>query len=85
MFEKYICDISNYGKEFLELIKFSGPEASIKIDTSPMNKTKVNKKSHTKFTFSCNNFTSQIFFNKNKNVKRSVRCVLIDGFTSLHM
>ena len=34
-FEKYINTVSEYGPEFLELIKFAGPESSIKLDVIP--------------------------------------------------
>lgn len=78
--EKYIKNISKEGDEFLELLKFSGPESSIKIETSSLNKIRLNKSSRSKFNFKCNNFTSSLFFNKNNNTKRSVRCVLIEGF-----
>ena len=54
--EKYIKNISKEGEEFLELLKFSGPESSIKIETSSLNKIRLNKSSRSKFNFKCNNF-----------------------------
>ena len=79
-FEGYVKKISKDGIDFLNILKFSGPESSIKIDTTNSNKFRVNKKSSSKFNFSCDNFTSSIYFSKNNNTKKTIRCVIIDGF-----
>ena len=80
VFEEYTSSISREGKEFIEILKFSGPEASIKIETSNLNKINIIKKSKSRFYFKCSNFTNSLFFKNSKNTKRSIRCVIIDGF-----
>lgn len=80
LFENYIKTVSEYGPEFLELIKFSGPESSIKLETTNSNNISVIKKSSSRFYFSNNNLTASIFFKNKSKIKRSVRCVVIDGF-----
>lgn len=79
-FENYIIKKSKIGKEFLNLLKFSGPEASIKLESISTDKTLVHKKSSSKFLFSNNNITGSLFFKNKNKIKRSIRCVVIDGF-----
>ena len=79
-FEKYIKTVSEYGPEFLELIKFAGPEASIKLETTNATNISVFKRSSSRFYFSNNNLTASIFFKNKNKVKRTVRCVVIDGY-----
>ena len=79
-FEKYIQTVSEYGPEFLELIKFAGPEASIKLETTNATNISVFKRSSSRFYFSNNNLTASIFFKNKNKVKRTVRCVVIDGY-----
>ena len=79
-FEKYVLSNSKHGSEFLDIIKFSGPDASIKLETTKSDKISIYKRSTSRFDLSNNNSTASMFFKNNKKIKRSVRSVVIDGY-----